>query len=207
MKLALGITLGLGIVLATIFPGCGSDRGWKRQEFALNLPAGNAVAPSRTNLVALEHVTISPRYQSRSFVYRVGDDAYERDPYAEFFVSPERALAEPIRVALKSSGAFGMILEPGSSLAPSMAIEASVNELDGDFREGTHPVAEMAIRFIVFETGQDGPGRVLLDKNYSKRVPLAGRSAAALAAGWDQDLRAIMDQLISDYAKANFNDR
>ena len=86
-------------------------------------------------------------------------------------------------------------------------MEASVIELDGDFRDPSHPIAEIAIHFIVYESGPEGPGRVLLDKVCARRTALARRTPVALMASWVLDLRKIMDELNSDYAKTDFNDR
>ena len=49
---------------------------------------------------------MSPLFQSRSFIYRTAENTYEKDPYAGFMVSPERALAEPIRARLHNDVEF-----------------------------------------------------------------------------------------------------
>jgi hypothetical protein len=187
--------------------GCGTNPVWKRQLFDLTVPTDAHVSPSRTNIVSLGHLSISPRFQGRSFVYRTAEDTYERDPYAGFLVSPERALAEPIRARLRNSGAFGHVLDPGGRLVPSVIVEADVSELDGDFRNPSHPLAEMAIHFIIYDVGPDGPGRILIDKTYAGRTPLARRTPADLVAAWDKDLIRIMNETSSDYAKTHPDDR
>jgi ABC-type uncharacterized transport system auxiliary subunit len=187
--------------------GCGTQSVWQRQTFALDLPAGPDSAPSGTNLVALGRVTIAPLFQSRSFTYRTGQDSYEQDPYASFLISPESAVAEPIRARMEQDGTLGRLIGPDSQLHPSIVVEAAVNELDGDFRNASHPVAEMTIHFIIYETGPDGPGNVLLDHVFAEQTPLSNRTAAALVAGWDEALRKIMEELNSEYAKAHPHDR
>jgi ABC-type uncharacterized transport system auxiliary subunit len=198
------------LVFLTLAALCGCSMGpaWKHEEFALSVPAdAPAAASSSTNIVALGNFRISPLFQGRSFTCRTGENSYERDPYAGFLESPEHALEEPIRAYLRNDGIFGRVVDPGSALTPSVVIEASVNALDGDFRDALHPVAEMTIHFIVYEVGQNGPGRVLLDKDFSAHSELSGRSPVALVAAWDKDLREIMNDLNSDYGKADLNDR
>ena len=195
------------LALAAALCGCGSKEVWKREAFALSVPSESPASTSRTNLVALRRLTISPRFQSRSFIYRTAENSYEADPYAGFLDSPERALSESIRATLREDGKFGRVVEPDSGLVPSVTIEATVNELEGDTRNVSQPVAVMAIHFIVYEGGADGPGRVLLDKICTERTPIARRTPAALVAAWNEDLRQIMNQLISAYAEANPNDR
>lgn len=190
---------------AAILCGCASSSRWKRQSFAFSLPADPPTLNSPTNIVTLNRVSISPLFQSRSFVYRTAENTYEQDPYAGFLVPPERALAEPIRSWMRSSGVFGRVAEPGSGLTSTLAVEASVGELYGDFRKTSQPVGTMEIHFILYELNDDNPGRVLLDKVCAHQTPLARRTPEALMAAWDEDLQAIMEEICSDYAKANSN--
>ncbi len=206
MKKTPYVSLLLSAALAAALCGCGSDSIYKRQIFAFAIPADPPAASSRTNLVALGRVTISAMFQSTSFTYRIGDDSYEEDPYACFVVSPNRALAAPIRSRLRRDGLFGRVIEPGSGLTPSVTAEASVLELDGDFRDPSHPFAQMTIHFIVYEVDQDGSPHVMVDKVCAGRTAMAKRTPEALMTAWDQDLREIMDDLSSEYAKAHTND-
>lgn len=187
--------------------GCGSDPVWKRQTFAFTTPPDPPSPATRTNICALSHVSLSPLYQNLSFTYRTGDDAYEQDPYAGFLAAPDRALAEPIRVWLRSGGAFGHVLESGSSLNPDTIVEASVEELYGDFRKPSEATGVMTIHFTVYDTAGAGPGRVLLDKVCTSATPMARKTPAALMASWDSDLRQIMEELNSAYAKTHPDDR
>lgn len=187
--------------------GCGSESIWKSQNFALASPpdSSSSAGGAKTNIVTLRRVTVSPLFQARSFTYRTGENAYEHDPYASFFVSPERALEEPIRDWLRDGGAFGCVTEPGSGLTPSLAAEVSITELYGDFRKQDHPTGDLEIHFILYEVNRDGPGRILLDKIYAHQTSMAKAAPAALAAAWDADLRAIMGEINSALAQLPLN--
>jgi uncharacterized lipoprotein YmbA len=200
--------LGLVALLAgaVAMAGCGTNPVWKRQTFAFKTPE-MPLAYFQTNLVALSRVTISPLFQSQSFTYRTAESTYEQDPYAGFLAPPDRLLAEAIRASLRSAGTFGKMVEPGSDLTPSLVVEVSINELDGDFRNPAKPEGAMAIHFTIYKENVDGPGSVLTDKMCAYQTPLADRSPAALMAAWNADLRQIMEQINSEYAKANINDR
>jgi hypothetical protein len=199
--------IAAGLVVAAAFTGCGTNPVWKQQAFAFTAPGDPTASVTRTNLVALTKVTISPMFRNQCFTYRTGEETYEQDPYACFLVPPERSLTEAIRGWMRERGAFGDVIEPGSGLAPSVIVEAAVNELDGDFRKPGQPLAVMSIRFTVYDVNEDGPGRVLLDKTCAVETPLAQRTPAALIAAWDGDLRKIMEQINSEYAKTDLNDR
>jgi len=194
-------------LFATILCGCASDPGWKRRVFAFSLPADPPIMTLRTNIVALSRVSISPLFQSRSFTYRTAENAYEQDPYAGFLIPPERALAEPIRAWLRASGVFGRVAEPGSGLTATLVAEVSVNELYGDFRKAAQPAGTMEIHFICYEVKDGIPGRIVLDKVCARETPLSRKAPDALMVAWDADLREIMVEIHSEYAKAISNDR
>jgi ABC-type uncharacterized transport system auxiliary subunit len=194
----------LPVLLAIAFLcGCASEPKWKRQVFAFSLPSHPPTTNASAHIVALNRVSISPLYQSRSFTYRTAENSYEQDPYAGFLIPPERALAETIRACMRGSGAFGRVVEPGSGLNPTLILEVSVNELYGDFRNASLPVGTMSIHFVFYEVTDDHPRRIVLDKVCAHQTPLARKTPEALMAAWDTDLREIMVELHSDYAKAN----
>jgi cholesterol transport system auxiliary component len=191
-------SLAAPLLAAVCLCGCGSNPVWKRQAFAFSMTADPQTNNAQTNIVALNRVSISPLFQSRSFIYRKAENTYEQDPYAGFLISPERALAEPIRAWLRRSGVFGRVVEPGSGLTPTLIAEVSVNKLYGDFRKASQPVGTMEIHFMVYEIKDGAPGRIVLDKLCSHETSLARKTPDALMAAWDADLRAIMEELHSE---------
>ncbi len=192
---------------AAILSGCASDPAWKRRAFAFSSPTDPPATIARTNIVALNRVSISPLFQSRSFTYRTAENTYEQDPYAGFLIPPARALAEPIRAWMRTSGVMGRVVEPGSGLTPTLVAEVFVNELYGDFRKASQPVAAMEIHFILYEVNDDTPGRIVLDKVCEHETSLARKTPDALMAAWDAVLREIMAEIISEYAKASLKKR
>src|SRR5437867_1646888 len=199
-------SLAVIFLAVTILCGCASGPGWKRRVFAFALPADPPITNAQTSIVALSRVSISPLFQSRSFTYRTAENTYEQDPYAGFLVPPERALAEPIRAWMRASGVFGRVVEPRSGLTPTLVAEVSIKQLYGDLRKASQLVGTMEIRFICYEVKDDDPGRIVLDKVCAHETPLARKTPDALMAAWDADLRAIMEEINSQYAKANSKD-
>jgi len=191
------------LLVAGIFVGCSSDPKWKRQTFAFALPADPPTTNAQAHIVALSRVSISPLFQSRSFTFRNAENTYEQDPYAAFLVPPERALAEPIRAWMRASGVFGRVLEPGSGLTPTLVAEVFVNELYGDFRQASRPLGTMEIHFLCYEFKDGDPGRIVLDRICARETPLVRKTPDALMCAWDADLREIMDEIKSEYTKAN----
>jgi ABC-type uncharacterized transport system auxiliary subunit len=195
--------LALILLLAALFCGCSSGPLWQRRVYAFSVPADPPVTTTLTNLVSLTHVSISPLFQSRFFTYRTTETSYEQDPYAAFLVPPERSLAEPLRSWIRTSGAFGRLVEPGSGLSPTLTIEVSVSQLYCDFRKASHPVATMEMRWLIYQVSNSSPSQIVLDKVYARETPLAKKSPAAIMTAWDADLHQILEQVDTDYAQAN----
>jgi cholesterol transport system auxiliary component len=190
-------------LVAAVVTGCETRPGWKKQSFAFSLPSDPTITNTSDRIVALSRVSISPTFQSRSLTYRTGDNSYEQDPYAGFLIPPERALAESIRASMRASGVFGRVVEPGSGIIPTVIVEASINELYGDFRQASRPVGTMGIHILCYEVRDGGLQHIVFDKYCLQETALARKTPSALVAAWDEDLREIMNQINSEYAKTS----
>ncbi|HLH53501.1 MAG TPA: hypothetical protein VKY92_07785 [Verrucomicrobiae bacterium] len=84
-----------------------------------------------------------------------------------------------------------------------MILEASINELYGDFRQASRPTGTMGIHIICYEVQDGEPRRIVLDKYCLQETPLARKTPTALMAAWDEDLREIMNQINSEYEKSS----
>ena len=137
-------------------------------------------------------------FEDRSLVYRTADFSYEADPYAEFLVSPSESLLFPIRSWMRQSGYFESVVEPGSALEPNTMAEIAVLELYGDFRRSQYAAALLKLRFVVLDAPGGIPGKAILEREYSRRIPLKARNANALMAGWNEGLSQILAQFDAD---------
>jgi ABC-type uncharacterized transport system auxiliary subunit len=191
----------LTLAVVAILGGCASGPHWTRQLYSFSLAADPPATSEPTNIVALRKLAISPRFQSRSFTYRTGQNSYEQDPYAGFLIQPERGLAEAIRASMRAGGVFGRVIEPGTGLVPTCEAEVFVSELYGDFRDPAQPVGQLELRFLCYELQDGTPGHIVVDKVYARQTRLKGKTPSALMAAWDADLHDIMDQINSAYAK------
>ncbi len=168
------------------------------QYFTFSAQESNcAGAPKKRVVLTIRRLTIAAPFSGQSFIYRIGDFSYERDPYAQFLVTPEQSLAEPVRAYLQQTGKFNMVVEPGSALKPNILIEIDVPELYGDFRNLKAPAAVLTMSCLCFDTTNGLPGRVLCLNTFSRRVPLKTRTASALMAGWNEALKELVSQGMS----------
>jgi cholesterol transport system auxiliary component len=191
-------------IFGILFAGCLSKPALKRQTFAFdNPPASNATFSKSGGVVALQSVEISALFNHRSFTYRTSAEAYEIDPYAGFLVAPSRAVAIAIRAWLLNSGRFQDVVEPGSQITADKSLHVYVSELYGDFTKPDQAAAVLSLKMDLFKAGTDKKDRpVILQKDYSRRVPIIENTAAAIMAGWNKALTEIMTEASSDIATA-----
>ena len=187
--------LALGLLAA----GCLSRPALVRQSFLLPTPSAAAPATRPVGgVLALSSCEVSPPFASQALVYRIGPNAFETDPYAEFLVVPDKALAVAIRASLARSGLFSNVAEPSSSAPADQVLEVYVDELYGDLRVPGQPQAVLSLSLVLFDAKKENGTQVIFHKEYSRHLPVGQNTAAAIVAGWDKALENIMDDFARD---------
>jgi cholesterol transport system auxiliary component len=187
------------LVFCCALGGCLSKPALLKQTFAF--AAAEAVPTNilaTTRVLGIRKLQIAAPFEGRSLVYRTGDNAYVRDPYAEFLDTPAASLLVTIREWLRDSAGFAVVIGPGSSLKPNTLAEIEVTRLHGDFRQPRRPVAVLTMRFLFFDAPNAIPGRVLLEREYARSMVLKSATPSALMEGWNQALMQILTQVVSD---------
>ena len=113
-------------------------------------------------------------------------------------MSASESLLLPIRSCLRQAGTFEAVVEPGSALKPNTVAEINVLELYGDFQRLREAAAILRLRVLLFDSPNGVPGKLILEREYSRRIPLKARTADALMAGWNEALTQILAQFHSD---------
>jgi hypothetical protein len=161
---------------------------------ASQVTAGHRVLGIRTLKVAAP-------FAGREFVYRTGESSYDRDPYAEFMVPPAEALETPIRIGLRQTGVFGAVVEAGSASKPDTLAEIHVDQLFGDFRHPGSPTAVMTVRFVFFDAPNGMAGKEIMQREYTREIPLKAPTAAIVMDGWNKALAEILVSAAGDFAE------
>lgn len=191
------------IAACALITGCLSRPPLVKQHFAFAIPPlTSAKPPANAPVLAIRRLSVSSPFDGISLVYRTGQFSYETDPYAEFLAPPADVLRAPLRQYFQASGLFGDVTQQGSALRPNLLVEITVEQLYGDFRNRADPQAVLEVRLAFFDAPGGRPGKVILDKNYVRRAKLAARSAAALMASWNDALKQIMAEAVSDLERA-----
>jgi ABC-type uncharacterized transport system auxiliary subunit len=186
--------------LVFVLGGCLSRPSMKTQTFAFTAPLTAATngAPS-DRVLSIRTLQIAPPFDGRSLVYRTGDFSYQRDPYAEFLSSPSQELETSISGILSAYGCFGTVVTLGSAAAPDTLVDINISALYGDIRKPGSPFAVLAIQVIFVEAKNGIPGKVILQRSYSRRIPVQSATAAAFMKGWNEALVEIFADVASDF--------
>jgi cholesterol transport system auxiliary component len=191
------------LLLILIFSGCVNlERSYPEKRYFV-IDVGDSAQPSNADgnqTLLISTLRISPRYADKSFVYRTSDAGYESDFYNQFLTSPDTMISEEVRKGLAASPAFKYVVGPATQLQPNYVLEGSVNALYGDFRNLNQPAAVLEIEFFLHNEDTANSG-IVMQKRYTKTVPLSGRSPEALIKGWSQALESILTDLNTDLQK------
>jgi cholesterol transport system auxiliary component len=152
--------------------------------------AGASAAPALGSL-RLERVRVSPVFDHKSFVYRLGENRFETDYYREFFSPPGVLLQEALRQWLASSGLFS-VAERGAGPEPRWLLEADLEQLYADLREPAAPRAVLALDVRVRDARTD---TLAFEKRYAQQESAADASPDALIAAWNRALGAALGAL------------
>jgi cholesterol transport system auxiliary component len=186
--------------------GCLSKPPLHKQTFAFGAPAtasGSGVGGD--SVLGIRRLRIAPPFDGRSLVYRTGEFAYVRDPYAEFLDLPEEEMMAPVRGWLSRAGGFREVVDATSALKPNTVVEISVTQFYGDFRRSEHPYAVVTMRLVFFEARNGVPTKPILQQEYSRSIPVTAASAAALMEGWNQAFGGIFADVASDLRRSPWN--
>jgi cholesterol transport system auxiliary component len=178
----------------TLLTGCLSRPALNQQTFALRPPAVAVTAVTRPlPAVRVQVVEVDPVYVGRSLVYRLTDQSFESDAYAQWLVPPDVMLQEAFAGHVRATGAFSEVLTTDSPGVPGVSLR--VTELGGDFRDGK---AAAVLRVEAEFNRVTAGGKVSQRKAYTQRVDLKERTAAGVVAALDQALGAVAKELVND---------
>lgn len=190
------------VLLALVSGGCLSRPALHKETFAFSAPAA-----SRTNeavggcVLEVKSLQVASPFDSRSLIYRTGDFAYERDPYAEFLGPPSEILVVPVSEMLLANGCCRAVVEAKEGVKPDRLVQMNITQLYGDIRRPGHPSAVLAMQITVMDTTNGLAGSVVFSRSYSRNIPMKSTAPAALMEGWNQALAEIFAEIAPQIAR------
>ncbi len=198
-KTLLILTFGI-FILFSLSIGCVNlEKSYiEKHYFALDSsPAEDIASPDTGKVITVRRLRVSPKYEGKGLVYRLGELSYESDYYNEFFISPVSMFTEEIRKRLAGSGLFKNVVDPSSLLDSTYILEGAVTTLYGDYRVSTAPKAVMEIQFLLLRETDISP-EIVLQRQYQKEEPLNGNTPDALVKSWNTAFNQILTEFEND---------
>ena len=192
-----GLTAAV-LVVTLSAAGCVSKPALVSHLYTIDPPPARASAAPGGVIVALKRVDVAPPYSGEHLIYKTGNHAIERDPYARFASPPGWLLAEAIRGYLANADFVRDVVSIGESLPAQASVEVSVSEIAGDLRTDV-PSAVLVLTFRVqSEPRSSDRNRELFMRTYTKSVPIPRRTAKEVVEGWNKGLEEIMAEFLAD---------
>lgn len=164
---------------------------------------GNSGAPKKGVVLLVSSLRVSPRYDGRSFIYRLSDANFESDFYNQFLVSPGALITEEVRRAVSQAGITEHVVGTASQLESTHVLEGTVDALYGDFRDRSAPRAVLEMEFFLSKDSAT-KAEIIARRRYHKSVIVNGGSAEALVGGWNVALNEILTAFVTDLKTVNF---
>jgi cholesterol transport system auxiliary component len=198
-----GLAAILALVMLSLAAACTAplNRPAPERRFYNITAVRPEVAPPAADksVLKVRPLQISPAYQGKEMVYRLGETEFESDYYNAFFVQPANNLSQQAEQWLGRAGIFGHVVDSTSQVADTHLLEGMVNALYGDFRDKTNPKAVLEAQFFLLKHKNDTYS-VATSRSYRREVPFpaGSRDASPLAAAYNKALAEILGELEKD---------
>jgi len=194
--LSLYIMGGYSMIGCTNLRNKSPEKKFYRIQTPSRLAGSNTPETGKSLLV--ERFSISPEFETNSFVYRLSPTRFANDFYNNFRASPARMITEVIREDLWASRLFS----PAHAMADvHYQLGGKVTEFYGDFQNTKQPMAIVTLRIFLEKNTRDGFTPVI-HKTYGARILLAAPDPALLAEALGKGIHQILDQFYRDMEAA-----
>ena len=147
--------------------------------------------------------SVATPFDTKSLVYRVSDQRYEKDFYNAYIATPSSMFSNASRQWLDQSGIFRITVAQGTSFFPFYTLQATIDELYGDYR--VKPEVVVSVQFFLTVTNPNLPTPLITAKRYTQRVALTNNLPQTLVLGQQRALADILQQLEADLFAASAN--
>src|SRR5918999_2634915 len=162
MKMPVWNRFVLGSILTLSLPACVSlnmERVYPaRRYFVLDLTRTPMAAPGNASgVLKLHRVRVSPPYDGKGFVYRLGPQVFETDFYHQFLAAPGAMIGEELLENLQRSDLFQYVVNSASPVESTHQLEAIVDALYGDFTEEGTGKAVVRMSYVMSRDAAQNP--------------------------------------------------
>ena len=160
--------------------------------------------PAKSNaipyLLTQGTLSVTSPFDTKSFVYRLDEQQYEKDFYNDYVTLPSEMIAAATRQWINDSGIFQFAVGNSNTLMPVYLLQGTVDAMYADFRKGQTAAVVLSMEYYL--TSADGlkKNNVVFRKKYSQREPIQDNSAKTIAKSQQIALARILADLEKDLA-------
>ncbi len=148
----------------------------------------------------VKRFSISPEFETNSFVYRLTPTRFATDYYNNFIVSPARMITDVIQEDLWASTLFSPV--PTHNLDDvRYQLSGKVIDFYGDLQGQEPPGAIVTFRLILEKNNGDG-FTLVINKTYSAKILLDAPDPELLVDGLSIGIDQILNEFYTDLAAA-----
>jgi len=145
---------------------------------------------------------VSPRFESKSLVYKTSNHTYETDYYNRFIIPPSTMITEQVSHWLASSPKIRYLADSRFTREVDYTLEGRVLELYGDFRNKENPKAVLTVEIVLLDE-EESPPKAIIQEIYNEEIALNEASVSELIAAFNQGFENIMQEFESDLEEIN----
>jgi len=157
---------------------------------------GEARKPNTDFWLKMGAVSVNGPFDSKSMVYRLSDQRYEKDFYNGYVSTPAEMIGNATRQWISDANIFRATLNQSNTFFPYYTLQASVTEFYGDYRSQGEAVVSMEFYLTMLSSGSQNP--ILMTNRYTQRVPLKDNRPESLANGLQQAMAGILQRYEND---------
>jgi len=157
---------------------------------------GEARKPNTDFWLKMGAVSVNGPFDSKSMVYRLSDQRYEKDFYSGYVSTPAEMIGNATRQWINDANIFRATLNQSNTFFPYYTLQASVTEFYGDYRSQGEAVVSMEFYLTMLSSGSQNP--ILMTNRYTQRVPLKDNRPESLANGLQQAMASILQRYEND---------
>ena len=151
--------------------------------------------------LSVRDFSVSPGYQGKELIYKVGKGKAVSDFYNHFFILPGPMIAQLTRSWIKQAGLFQSVIPMSSRKNADYILEGAVSRVYADFQDRTNPSAVLKINFLLLkDTGFDY--EIAFQREYISRTSMTDPSAGSMVGALNNCLSDILQSLEDDLLEA-----
>jgi cholesterol transport system auxiliary component len=187
------------LIIAVSLSGCGQRKAIVKNYYLVQAQrtASPSAQPSQKTLKVAPFV-IGTGFQSKGFVYYLGEQKYETDFYNEYFFPPAQIVAEQTEQWLGDSGLFEQVLPNSSLMDVSHVLEGNVRQIYYDVQREDDVQAVLDVTFYLLSREGRRISTVELSKNYRVTEMLGIRDQQQAANAMSRCLTKVLEKLEQD---------